>query len=94
MLSSIKLIDIKAICHNIKKRTLFEDKLQFPVASQANVATLQDGSGTIAWLSDITGGGIALTDLSAISPIYIIIQLVYFHTIQRLAINIYQQEAQ
>ena len=31
MLSSINLIDIKAICHNIKKRTLFEDKLQFPV---------------------------------------------------------------
>jgi hypothetical protein len=37
VLSSINLIDTKAICHNIKKRALFEDKLQFPVEKNTNL---------------------------------------------------------
>ena len=44
-------------------------KLQFPTATQDNVALLQNGSGTLAFLSDITGGGatqlIELTDVTS-----------------------------
>lgn len=50
--------------------TNFKTLLQFPVASAAHTINIPNKSGTFALLDDITsGGGIALTDLSAVSPL-------------------------
>lgn len=45
----------------VRFNSAFDTDLQFPTATQNNVATLQNGSGTIAFLSDITGGSSPLT---------------------------------
>ena len=43
--------------------------LQFPAATAAHTINIPNKAGTFALLDDITGGGIALTDLSATTPV-------------------------